>query len=227
MYKKNSGYNGGNASIDHDQILAWQDWVNNQPQGVSDRTYYKDLNFSSLKQFQQEVTKMYNTLEHLLIVKPNTRDDLAELIMLRVACFRRIEKMVDLLSFDWLENTASFSGSSEERQKAYETILDEIKASISACSPPTKVDNLQIFMKHFKHFGKWLLSESLNYSIGERTDSTDPQRFKLEGEKIRGSAGIDAANQGQNRISRTLSSIIPFRKNKPPEGEGPPHKQSR
>ena len=105
MYRRNQQNNGTNLSIDHEQILAWQEHINSQPLGVSDRTYYKDLDFKSLKQYHQEVTKMYNTLEQLLMIKAKTKEEF-ERLKNRIGALEEIYSDAELwesagrLSFD-------------------------------------------------------------------------------------------------------------------------------
>ncbi len=200
-------------TADEEMMLQWQKDLTKSSVGTSDRTYYKDLDFKSVKDYYTTLTEYYNSMERLLQVRARNKHEFEELVKMRLALFKLIEKVVDRLCFDWVEATASFSGSSIQRQEAYEAIIDEIKSAVSSCSPPTDKDQLEMFMIVFKHFVKWLMSESLNYSIGERVDATDPQRYGLEDAKVRASAGPDAMNKGQqiNREMLDKGKGIPFR----------------
>jgi len=195
-----------NLSTEDEMLLQWQKELAEEPVGASERTYYKDLDFKSIKNYYNALTTYYNALERLLQVKPVNKQQYKEVIKMRIALFKKIESTVDRLTFDWVESTASFSGSSTRRQEAYESIIDEVKSAIAGCSPPTDKEELEMFMIIFKHFVKWLMSESLNYSLGERVDSTDPQRYGLEKAKIQVAAGPDAMNKGQMINRKTLDS---------------------
>jgi len=194
------------VSAEDEMLLQWQKELSDEPMGASERTYYKDLDFKSIKDLYSLLTKYYNALERLLQVKPKNKEQYNEIIKMRMALFKKIEETVDRLTFDWVESTASFSGSSTQRQEAYESIIDEVKASIAGCSPPTDKDELEMFMITFKHFVKWLMSESLNYSLGERVDATDPQRYGLEKSKIVAAAGADALSKGQMSDRKKLDT---------------------
>lgn len=186
---------------------------------LSERTFYKDLDFNTIKQFQSKLVENYNALHRLLQVKASNTEQHEELVKMRFAVFKRMEAMIDRLTFDWLEATASFSGSSELRQDAYETIVDELKAAVSSCSPPTDKDELEMFLITFKHYAIWLLGESLVYSLGERVDATDAQRYSLQMGQIQAAAGADAMNKGQqisrDRLNRSGSGGKSFRRLKP------------
>jgi len=215
----------GELTVDEKVMLEWQqEMANNDPIGASERTYYKDLDFKSIKIFYKTLTQYYNAMERMLQVVPVNEKEFKELLKMRQYLFKKIEEQVDGLTFDWVEATASFSGSSGARQEAYESIIDEVKAAISSCSPATNKDELEMFMITFKHFVKWLMSESLPYSIGERVDSTDSQRLMLEDHKITVAAGPDAMNKGQqiNRSSLNSSRSPIFRKKGSPS---PPSQQ--
>lgn len=191
-------------SQEEQQMLEWQRKLANQPVGVSDRTYYKDLDFKSIKDDYSGLINHYNTLESLLLVEAENKAEYKQLVLMRLVVFKRIEIIVNNLTFNWAEATASFSGSSVNRQEAYEAIIDEIKSAISSCSPPTDEEELKDFMLVCKHFVKWLLSESLDYSLGERVDSTDPQRYGLEHVKVQVAGGADAMQKGQAISQETL-----------------------
>lgn len=210
-------------TTDEKMLMQMQKDLSNQHIGASDRTYYKDLNFKSIKDYYNRVVDYSNALSRLLDIIPSNKKEFEELVKMKYYAFKKIEELVDGLTFDWVEATASFSGSSAKRQEAYEDIIDEIKSAISSCNP-TDDDDLNDFMRVFKHIVKWLLSESLNYSLGERVDSTDPQRYGLEHTKVQVSAGIDAMNKGQLGQQQSLNKgrNIPFRKkgsSSPPTGD--------
>lgn len=190
-------------STTEDQLIS--EWRKDLSQvgktSLSERTFYKDLNFDTIKHFQAKLIENYNALHRLLQVIAKNTNEHKELVKMRFVVFKRMGAMIDRLTFDWLEATASFSGSSELRQEAYETIVDELKAAVSGCSPPTDKDQLEMFLITFKHYAVWLLGESLVYSLGERVDATDPQRYGLQQSQIQAAAGLDAMNKGQ-QISR-------------------------
>jgi len=187
-------------------LIEWQKGLSRPSEtSISDRVFYKDLNFNSIKDYYKELIKYYNTMERLLQVRAKNPEEHLEIVKMRFAVFKRMEHMVDMLTFDWLESTASFSGSTEIRQQAYEAIVDEIKSAVSSCSPPTDREQLEMLMITFKHFVKWLLGESLNYSLGERVEATDPQRYGLQIAQVQAAAGPDAMNKGQQMNREVLN----------------------
>jgi len=211
-----------NRSIaDEETVKQWHKQLNEQTQ-EKEKTYYKDLDFSTLKEYYASFVVHYNAMERLLNTKAETRIEWEQIIKMRISTIKRIEALVDAMSFDWLESTASFSGSSTQRQEAYESIVDELKSAISEASPVTDDDKLHSFMFIMKHFGKWLLSECIPYSLGERTEATDPQRYALEKQKVIAEGGAKImAKRGGIPLVRSLPF---FRKKQQqqqaPEGEG-------
>jgi hypothetical protein len=216
-FKENDPFNKTkNVSPEQESLLQWQKaitdmTIESDPRG---KTYYKDLNFKSIKDFFYILSQYYNSMRKLLNVKAENETEYKEIIKMRYALFKRIEQTVNHLAFDWTEATGNFSGSSEQRQEAYEAIIDEIKSAISGCDPPTDKDELEMFMKHFKHFVNWLMSEALNYSLGERVDSTDPQRYGLEDSYVKASAGAEAMSRGRYMDEKSLrkGKGVTFRK---------------
>lgn len=200
-------------------ILSWQKQLNELSES-KDKTYYKDLDFKSLKEYYRKFVDYLNAMSRLLYVKCENRKEWEEIIKLRIITLKRIESLIDALTFDWLESTASFDGSSTQRQEAYETIVDELKNAVSEATPVTDVDKLETFMFTMKHFGKWLLSESIPFSLGERTQSTDPQRFSLEKQKVISEGGSKFLAQQQR--SGVLGRIPFFRKKKGQQQQQPP-----
>lgn len=206
MSYDNNGEERRGLSQTERATLEWQRQLANKEQpSISQRRYYKDLDFTNIKVSYNRLTTYYNALERLMEVEADTPEEFVQLVKMRFITFKKMQTTIDNLIFEWVEATASFSGSSQARQEAYESIIDEIKAAVSACTPATDEDQLRDFLKVSNHLVLWLLSESLNYSLGERVDSTDPQRYGLEHEQVRVASGVDAMQQGQIISQNQLS----------------------